>query len=78
MDLSTLLRRGLIYHVMRANGVPYTTHTDSAEKSAGLKVRTGVLGHMHVLEWLSILTSVHLSGPEFDPKVWSQALQSSY
>lgn len=28
------------YHVMRANGVLYTTHTDSAEKSAGLKVRT--------------------------------------
>lgn len=28
------------YHVMRASGVLYTTHTDSAEKSAGLKVRT--------------------------------------
>lgn len=28
------------FHVMRANGVLYTAHTDSAEKSAGLKVRT--------------------------------------
>lgn len=69
------------HHEVRANGVLYTTHTGSYivwGNSAGLKVRTRVLGQKHALKRLSSLTSVHLSGPERDPKMWSQILQCSY